>query len=348
MLRMTKRNGHLNDLGDGFAGGNGYGNLGAAAVKLKDNLAGNGGFGHGRNGYRGIPDVSFIEETGLLERNLNGDCHHHFAFGNGVTHGRVVSIHAHIIGGEFVGGAEAEGELAVIVGEKMRLEREGLEEFASDCYILRDSSTGIKGIGRNRHLFFGHLHCHGGGSGIQKDGVLAHAGHCLGAVAHYHNVVVDIITHAAAGRNNIHVRHGVVGLAHHGPVIARHGVHALVPGGGKGLNTGVGLERKCIFSAGICLVLETRKLQWQNKFGAGTPVLALVFDRLAVNEIEQLQAHGVRPRFLEVVADFLHGAVVHLDLAGVKHLGVLAENGGLDPGGAAGRSNHGLYAGIHG
>ena len=190
MLRMTKRNGYLNDLGDGFAGGNGYGDLGTAAVKLKDNLAGNGGFGHGRNGYSGIPDVSFIEETGLLDGHLHGDCHHHFAFGDGVTHGRVVSIHTHIIGGEFVGGAEAEGELAVLVGEKMRLEREGLEEFASDCYILGDSCICINGIGRNRHLFFGHLHCHGCGSGIHKDGVLAHAGHCLGAVAHHHNVVV--------------------------------------------------------------------------------------------------------------------------------------------------------------
>ena len=77
---------HINDLCEGFPGGNGDGHLGTAAVPLEGYYAGNGDIGHGRNRDCGIPDVSFIEETGLLHGNLYGETHYHFPFSDGVSH----------------------------------------------------------------------------------------------------------------------------------------------------------------------------------------------------------------------------------------------------------------------
>ena len=79
-------NPHINDLCEGFPGGNGDGHLGAAAIPLEGDNAGNGDIGHGRNRDCGIPDVSFIEETGLLHGNLYGETHNHLTLRNGVSH----------------------------------------------------------------------------------------------------------------------------------------------------------------------------------------------------------------------------------------------------------------------
>ena len=72
-------------------------------------------------------------------------------------------VHAYIIGGEFVGGAEAECERSVSGRYKMRLEGKRLEEFTTDGDIIRDSGTCRGFIGRIKLYGLFHL-CHGGRS----------------------------------------------------------------------------------------------------------------------------------------------------------------------------------------
>ena len=118
-------------------------------------------------------------------------------------------VHAYIIGGEFVRGAEAEGERSVSGRYKMRLEGKRLEEFAADGDILWDSGHFHGVIGRHIKLD-GLFHlCHGG-RGVKHHGAIG-AGHLetLGAVGHESGVVVIVIgavSNAAAG--GLDVDHG--------------------------------------------------------------------------------------------------------------------------------------------
>ena len=134
---------------------------------------------------------------------------------------------------------------------------------------------------------------HGGVLGGIGHGRSVH--HHPSGATHQNGPETVFLPHHAANGRDPRLRHAIVVRAHLRPKIPPHGIQTLVPSGQEHLCIRRRFERKRIMGTRIGLILETRKLQRQRIAVLFPPILLVITHGLAVQEVEHLQTHGIRP-----------------------------------------------------
>ena len=218
---------------------------GRTRIRIKVQGPGNRPVRIAGNGSGHFIGVSHVQELRFHDGHLHGHAHDHFFPDIRVPHALVMGIDRHVVGGQFVGGLEGEGQVAGRVGNQVRLESEGGLELGTDGSVLPAVEAGFL----FHHLESDSLFLNGISQGRIGRGTGHHLHVPRGAQGHrgrflVHQVIGIRIVPVHPAANGVHgdVRDAELTQRHHRPVVRRNRIDALVIDRGQGLHARVRLE----------------------------------------------------------------------------------------------------------
>ena len=286
----------------------------------QDKGSGNRLVGNAGHGDSSIVHIALVQEPRFHQAHLHRNRNHHLILYQRIIHGSVVRIGPHIEGGEFVGSLEAKVQRPVRRRTQMRLEGERAGKVGANGGVGIGLPLGLLAVGHHcirlavGQLFRGgifELH-------IGSHGRSVH--HHLTAGTHQDGTEAMLLPYHPTHRRNPDFRDTGVVHAHLRPVILRHGIQALVPGRHQHLCVGCGSKGKRVLRARIGFVVEARKLQRQRIAALFPPILPVIAHGCPAQEVEHLQAHGIRPSLPVSEGNVFQAAVDNNKLLILKQL----------------------------